>query len=155
MRTFSLVEIILQHYFSVNIFLYNRVFYYFLMYFFVESEQRPNLSHIKSPSRNRFMILFSKNKANVFTYLIKGASIRHFLTALFPHLYQKNNLCCSIIQEILFLLIDSVIEAGECLICLSRQLTCIGKKRTLPHLLATFSLFFLFFLFSVRFINPA
>ncbi len=59
------------------------------------------------------------------------------------------------IQEILFLLIDSVIEAGECLICLSRQLTCIGKKRTLPHLLATFSLFFLFFLFSVRFINPA
>ena len=125
------------------------------MYFFVESEQRPNLSHIKSPSRNRFMILFSKNKANVFTYLFKGASIRHFLTALFPHLYQKNNLCCSIIQEILFLLIDSVIEAGECLICLSRQFTCIGKKRTLLLLLATFSLFFLFFLFSVRFINPA
>ena len=80
MRTFSLVEIILQHYFSVNIFLHNRVFYYFLISFFVESEQRSNLSYVRLPLRARLMISFFKNKANVFTHLIKGASIRHFLT---------------------------------------------------------------------------
>ena len=72
MRTFSLVEIILQHYFSVNIFLHNRVFYYFLISFFVESEQRSNLSYVRSPLRARLMISFFKNKANVFTRLVKG-----------------------------------------------------------------------------------
>lgn len=53
------------------------------------------------------------------------------------------------IQEILFLLIDSVIEAGECLICLSRQLTCIGKKKNAaPSSFNVLFVLFILFVFS-------
>ena len=52
------------------------------------------------------------------------------------------------IQEILFLLIDSVIEAGECLICLSRQLTCIDKKNAAPSSGNVLFVPFILFVFS-------